>query len=134
MMNEEQIKSVVQERILSSALCDEVSGVVKKDRRPTGSTKEDVIISCLASENGNIQRSTINVNIYVADKEAGYQHDPDHARLNVLATMSQEVLDTFRGDGWRAVLKSQRITSVGEREHVITNKIDLRILNEEHYG
>jgi hypothetical protein len=130
MKNDERIKSDVQDYIFTTALADEVSGVVKKDRRPMGSVKEDVIISVLANENGQNQTATVNVNIYVKDKPAGNQTDPDHERLDTLADMSQDVFNVFRGKSYRARLLSQRITSVGENEHVITNKIEYKQNNE----
>ena len=130
MKNDEQIKEEVWEYILSSPLSDEVTGVVKRDRRPTGSRNEDVIVSVLANENGQIQVSTVNVNIYVQDKQAGREKDPDHERLNTLASLSAEVLALFSGDSYRARLIAQRITAVDEGEHVITNKIEYKQNNE----
>lgn len=130
MKNDERIKQDVQDYIFTTSIPDEVSGVVKRDRRPQGSTMEDVIISVLANENGQNQTATVNVNIYVKDKPAGNQKDPDHERLDVLADMSQKVFNVFRGSDFRARLLSQRITAVGEGEHVITNKIEYKQNNE----
>lgn len=129
MKNDERIKQDVLDYIFTTELPDEVSGVIKRDRRPRGSEMEDVIISILANENGQIQDATVNVNIYVKDKPAGNQYDPDHERLDVLADMSQRIFDVFHGDGFRAHLESQRITAV-ENEHVITNKIRYKQNNE----
>ena len=130
MKNDEQIKEEVWEYILSTALADDVTGVVKRDRRPKDSTKEDVIISVLANENGQMQTATVNVNIYVQDKPAGREKDPDHDRLKDLAKLSSEIFEVFRGNSFRARLLSQRITAVGEDEHVITNKIEYKQNNE----
>lgn len=130
MKNDERIKQDVQDFIFTTSLPDEVTGVVKRDRRPQGSTKEDVIISVLANENGQNQTATVNVNIYVKDKPAGNQKDPNHERLDTLADMSQKIFGVFRGKDYRARLLSQRITSVGEDEHVITNKIEYKQNNE----
>lgn len=130
MKNDERIKQDVQDYIFTTTLPDEVTGIVKLDRRPTGSVKEDVIISVLANENGQNQTATVNVNIYVKDKPAGNQKDPDHKRLDALADLSQEIFNVFHGKGYRARLLSQRITAVGEDEHVITNKIEYKQNNE----
>lgn len=130
MKTDEDIKQEVWEFVLSTPLSDEVTGVIKRDRRPIGSTREDVIISILANENGQIQQGTVNVNIYVKDKPAGREKDPDHERLKTLARMSAEIFKVFRGNSYRARLKSQRITAVGEDEHVITNKIEYKQNNE----
>ncbi len=130
MKNDERIKQDVQDYIFTTSIPDEVTGVVKRDRRPQGSSKEDVIVSVLANENGQNQVATVNVNIYVKDKPAGNQKDPDHERLDVLADMSQKAFDVFRGKDFRARLLSQRITQVGEDEHVITNKIEYKQNNE----
>lgn len=129
MKNDERIKLDVQDYIFTTELPDEVSGVIKRDRRPRGSEAEDVIISVLANENGQIQNATVNVNIYVKDKPAGNQYDPNHERLERLADISQRIFEVFRGDGFRAHLLSQRITAL-ENEHVITNKIEYKQNNE----
>ena len=130
MKNDEQIKKDVLEYIMTTELPNEVTGVVKRDRRPTDSNAEDVIISVLANENGQIQVCTVNVNIYVKDKPAGRQKDPNHDRLDTLASMSAQIFEVFRGNNYRAHLKAQRITAVGEDEHVITNKIEYKQVNE----
>ena len=130
MKNDERIKDDVMEYIFTTGLPDEVSGVIKRDRRPRDSQEEDVIISVLANENGQNQVATVNVNIYVKDKPAGNQKDPDHDRLDILADASQRIFDVFHGNGYRARLLSQRITAVGEDEHVITNKIEYKQNNE----
>lgn len=130
MKNDEQIKLEVLEYIFTTELPDMVTGIVKRDRRPRNSRLEDVIISVLANENGQTQQATVNVNIYVLDKPAGNQYDPDHDRLSVLADVSQRIFKVFRGRSFRARLLSQRITEVGENEHVITNKIEYKQNNE----
>ena len=130
MKNDERIKQDVLEYIFTTDFPDAVSGVIKRDRRPRDSRSEDVIISVLANENGQIQDATVNVNIYVKDKPAGNQYDPDHERLDTLADMSQRIFGVFRGRDFRARLESQRITSAGENEHVITNKIRYKQNNE----
>lgn len=131
MKNDERIKRDVLDYIFTTELPDMVTGIVKRDRRPRGSRSEDVIISVLANENGQIQDATVNVNIYVADSPAGNQYDPDHDRLDELADVSQRIFEVFRGESFRARLLSQRITEVGENEHVITNKIEYKQNNED---
>lgn len=129
MKNDERIKQDVQEYIFTTELPDMVSGVIKRDRRPRGSEAEDVIISVLANENGQMQKATVNVNIYVKDKPAGNQEDPDHERLDALADVAQGIFEVFRGESYRAHLLSQRITAV-DGAHVITNKIEYKQNNE----
>ena len=130
MKTDEEIKEEVWRYVLSSELADEVSGVVKRDRRPRDSQKEDVIISVLANENGQTQKSTVNVNIYVQDKPAGREKDPNHERLKVLCKLSSSIFEVFHGKDYRARLLAQRVTAVGEDEHVITNKIEYKQNNE----
>lgn len=130
MKNDERIKQDVQDYIFTTDLPYLVGGVIKKDRRPTDSRNEDVIITVLANENGQIQDATVNVNVYVPDKPSGTQYDPNHDRLDELADKCQDIFEVFRGDGFRAHLLSQRITAVGENEHVITNKIEFKQNNE----
>lgn len=129
MKNDVQIMKEVQEYILASALADEVTGVIKIARRPRDSRQEDVIVTVLANENGQIQQVTVNVNIYVRDLDSGNQKDLDKDRLDTLAGMAQEIFEVFRGSDYRARLLSQRITAI-EDEHVITNKIEYKQVNE----
>lgn len=130
MKNDERIKQDILEYIFTTELPDEVSGVVKRDRRPRDSQKEDVIISILANENGQMQDATVNVNIYVKDKPAGNQFDPDHERLDDIADLAQRIFNVFHGRDFRARLESQRITAIENNEHVVTNKIRYKQNNE----
>lgn len=130
MKNDERIKQDVQDYIFTTDLPYLVSGVIKKDRRPRDSRKEDVIIAVLANENGQIQDATVNVNVYVADRPTGNQYDPNHERLDELADVCQRIFEVFRGESFRARLLSQRITAIEENEHVITNKIEFKQNNE----
>ena len=130
MRNDEKIKADVMDYIFTTELPDMVSGVVKRDRRPRDSRAEDVIVTVLANENGQNQTATVNVNIYVGDKPAGNQYDPDHDRLDEIAEVAQRIFEVFRVGSGRARLLAQRITEVGENEHVITNKIEYKHNNE----
>ena len=113
MKNDEQIKLEVLEYIFTTPLPDEVTGIVKRDRRPRGSEAEDVIISILANENGQIQDATVNVNIYVKDKPAGNQTDPDHDRFTVCQIEDVKNADKLKQTGIDYVaLDEGRILSV----------------------
>ena len=130
MKTDEDIIEDVQDYIFSTELAEEVTGVIKGGKRPKGSTKEDILISVLANENGQTQQCTVNVNIYVKDLPASRDTERNKERLKELGRMSGKIFTVFRGKDYRARLLSQRMTDVGEDEHVITNKIEYKQKNE----
>lgn len=110
--------------IKGSALEKAVSGVLSKTRRPNGSYKEDIVISVLANEFGQLQNAYVNVNIYVKDNNKNGQSEERSIRLRELCNLSKDVLSSGFRDDFRYELISQRVNEVdGKSEHIITNKI-----------
>lgn len=131
MKNDEEIKTDIYKVIQGSKLQKEVTGIVKKTKRPRNSKKEDIVISILSNENAQLQIATVNVNIYVQDEIVGNQPEEDTKRCDKLCKLAEQLFDMFRGDGYRARLLSQRVYEVeGADEHIINNKIEYKIVNE----
>ena len=132
MKSDIDIKTDVFHRIQGSALANEVTGVVRKTgKRPKGSKKEDIIISMLANQNGQIQSATVNVNIYVAAEIVNGQAEEKSMRLKTLCDLASSLFEVFRGNGYRAHLLEQRVFEVeGADEYVINNKIEYKQVNE----
>lgn len=132
MKNDIAIKTDVFKRIKGSGLEREITGVVRKTgKRPKGSKNEDIVISMLANQNGQIQKATVNVNIYVAANIVNGQAEEQTKRLDVLCDLASSLFEVFRGDGFRARLLEQRVLEIdGADEYVINNKIEYKQLNE----
>lgn len=132
MKSDEAIKTDMYEYINGSQLQTAVNGVLRKTRRPENSNKEDIIISILANENGQIQTATVNVNIYVPNKIVDELYsEEDTKRCDELSQLACLLFEVFRGDDYRARLISQRVYEIdGSDECVINNKIEYKQVNE----
>ncbi len=131
MKSDIDVKDDIYRHIKGSALEKAVTGKLRKTKRPNGSDKEDIVISILANQNGQIQECFVNVNIYVRDIFRDKQAEEDMIRLRELCNMSEELLKVGFGDSYRFKLDSQRVLEVnGNDEHVINNKLLYRQCNE----
>lgn len=124
MKSDIDIKDDIYHHIKGSDLERIVTGSLSKTLRPDKSTAEDIVISMLANVNSQIQEAFVNINIYVADLQKGTQYVENSIRLRELCTVSSELLEVGRGEGYRFTLAEQRVLEVtGTNEHVINNKI-----------
>lgn len=125
------IKDDIYMYIKGSALAKMVSGQISKTIRPADSRKEDIVISVLANQNGQMQEAYVNVNIYVPDIMRKNQNEENSSRLRTLCKESSQLLNVGRGIGFRFVLESQRVLEVKDTdEHVINNKLLYKQNNE----
>lgn len=127
------IKDDVYAHIKNSPLASAVTGkICKQGVRPKGSDKEDVVISVLVNQNGQIQEAVVNVNIYVADDlKSDGQYQEATIRLRELCRVASETLEVGRGNDFRFTLDSQRVIEVsGTKEHAINNKLIYKQVNE----
>jgi hypothetical protein len=129
------IKDDVYLYLKNSALATEVTGKLCKTIRPAASTAEDIVVSVLANENGQVQSAYVNVNIYVADQLHKYakesQYEENSQRLRALCQLAHETLERHVGDDYRWELESQRVMAVeGRNEHCINNRILYKCCNE----
>lgn len=135
------IKDDVYNYIKGSELEREVTGKLTKRKRPANSTKEDIVIKVVANLNGQIQESTVYVNIYVQDDDVTYkdefsngkitQREESSRRLDELAKMASNLLNVHNGGEYRWELQEQRILeSETTAEHIISNKLIYSQSNE----
>lgn len=125
------IKDDVFNFIKGSALVNEVSGKLRKTKRPADSDEEDIVISVLENTSGQMQEAFVNVNIYVPDNIRDNQSEENTIRLRKLCKMSYELLEVGRGKGYRFTLDKQRVLEVnGKNEHLINNKLLYQCNNE----
>ena len=125
------IKDDIYLFIKGSTLDYEATGKLSKTVRPAGSDLEDIVISILANQNGQIQEAFVNVNIYVKDVSRNKQYEENTIRLRTLANLAEKLLKVGRGNDYRFILDSQRIFKVeGKNEHFINNKLLYMQCNE----
>lgn len=127
------IKDDVHSFIKKSPLASAVTGkVCKQGIRPKGSDKEDVVISVIANQNGQIQEAVVNVNIYVKDDiKADGQNQEATIRLRELCEIASDTLEVGRGEDFRFTLESQHVIEVeATKEHVINNRLNYKQVNE----
>lgn len=131
MRTDEGIKTDMYKFIKGSPLEQAVTGKLSKRKRPKGSKKEDIIISVLANENGQVQIAYVNVNIYVADDIVDNQYEEATIRLTELSELAEALFSEYYGPEYTLTLLSQRVIDVPEAgEHVINNKIEYKTINE----
>ena len=131
MRTDEDIKTDVFKFIKDSELHRAVNGKLSKRKRPKDSDKEDILISILANENGQVQIAYVNVNIYVKDVSVGGQNEEDTLRITTLSRLASELLGEFYGQEYCLTLLSQRVMDIPNAgEHVINNKVEYKTINE----
>lgn len=125
------IKDLVYSIVSESELAENISGQIRKSLRPKDSTAEDIVISMLANENGEVQEAFVNVNVYVPDILIDGQAEENSSRLRELCTLCSELLEVQHGTGWRMTMDTQRVMAVdGRDEHMINNKLLYKQINE----
>lgn len=134
MRDDIQIKDDLYAYLKTSTLMtgqNKVNGVLRKTRRPLNSDKEDVVISVLANQNGEIQNSYVNVNVYVPDQYRDNQYEENSARLRTLCDICKTLLLKHIDVLYQFELESQRVLEVnGKNEHFINNRLLYKTLNE----
>lgn len=112
-----------------------ITGRMYKDvERPTGSTKEDVVINCLPMSNDQVQLATINVNIYVPDLEIKVDSKPQFIkntmRLKSLADAAISLLEFVADDLHDFYIESQGVVpELSIHQHYVNLRIQYKYYN-----
>lgn len=97
-------KQWILELLLAAGVQNSITGKIYKDKRPTGSTKEDIVINSLTMTNDYMQNGVFNVNIYVPMISVTIggvtQLQKNNARLKQLADLVYPVLNDAWGNGY----------------------------------
>lgn len=130
MKSDIEIKDILFGIINGSKLHNAVSGKLYKNKRPTNSDKEDIIISVLDGLNGQIQNSIINVNIYVQDITRDNDKIENEPRIRLLSKLAYELLEDYAEGDYQFSIEKQKCFNVdGVDEHCINNRILIEITN-----
>lgn len=131
MKSDIEIKDDIYKFIKGSVLEKTVTGKLKKTSRPKDSNLEDIVISILDNEAGQMQEAFVNVNIYVPDDIRDGQAEEKTIRLRELCKIAYNLLEVGRGESYRFTLNKQRVLEVnGKDEHFINNKLLYKQINE----
>ena len=134
MKSEAEIKSIIYTLLQNSPLKKEITGVITKRKRPLNSSKEDIVISVLASKISQLQPFILNVNLYVKDVKVKDQHEEDSKRVEYLSKILIDFFESTKvriGDGYMIELQEQRVFEVQDKKHhCINNKLLLTNINE----
>lgn len=112
-----------------------ISGGVYKEKRPINSTKEDVVIGCLPTNNLQLQTTVANVNIHVPNlvlNTNGIQDNtqPDFARLRTLTTLLiAKLKDQWAADYWFDVQQQNTFSEEELNEHYSNIRVNFYSLN-----
>ena len=126
------IKDLLWSWINASELASAITGKVYKDQRPLNSEKEDAIIAVIGRDaDSQIQEAIVNVNVYVKDKQRGYEPIENTARLRTLCTTCANLFEYEHFGDWICELDSQEVMEAGGIDwHIINNRLRLRFCNE----
>lgn len=121
--------NIIYQVVNSSTLKTAINGTINKLKRPTGSTKEDIVINAITLGDTNFQEGVFNVNIYVPNVSASKSSLPDTARLRELGNISLTVLQEVSGDDYIFWIASQSIFEETDiNYHFLNTRIEFRFL------
>lgn len=110
-----------------------INGNLYKDKRPLNSDKEDLVLSVLARNSGDVQTFVINANLFVKDKKRGDEFIEDTQRLREL---SRECSSLFKSNVFgrlNLTIESQSIYEVAEVDcHCINNRLNVRAFVQDY--
>lgn len=135
-----EIAKWVYNNIKRLELSHVVNGKISDRGRPNGSIGEDIVIAILATEgSGQTQESIVNVNIYVKDlwNDSTKAWERDTVRVGELCRLSKPLFRLIEGD-YRVLPQSssQKVIETGvtfedgHTEHLINNRLNIRIINQ----
>lgn len=130
MRSDGAIKTDIYKYIKDSALMCEVTGTLRKNKRPHKSTAEDVVISILANIGVQSQTATVNVNIYVQDYDVQGIYEENNKRIDLLCQIAWMVFESFHTDCYVAHAINQRVYPTDSGEHIINTQIEYKLIND----
>lgn len=111
-----------------------INGLLYKDKRPAGSTKEDIVINSVSMENSFLQDGVFNVNCYVpmiSIKENGItQNVPNAPREEAITQAVYPLLENiFRPQFNLTVVNHSTFEEVEEKATYVNFRINLKAYN-----
>lgn len=131
MKTESEIITEFYQIIKGSTLHKKAGGLIIKSpkKRPLNSPTNDIVISVLSGNNGDIQEADLNINVFVHDENADRQSVPS-PKVPELERASLDLLERVVRKDYNAKLVVQHTYKVeGVNQHCINNRIYYRTNN-----
>lgn len=127
-------KDILVKRLLETVKGD-ISGNIYRDRRPTGSRKEDIVVNSLPLTADHHQIGRLNVNVYVpflsVNIEDTQQDQPNTPRLKELAKKLTDVLNNIYGSDNNFYIEfMQDFEEQAEKANYINFRIRINLFNQ----
>ena len=124
-------KQWILELINASPLKSAINGKVYKNRRPSDSAKEDIVINGVSVDNTWLQDGIFNVNIYVPYQQVKIdgttQNMPNESRMKQLTDIAYPVFDEIYQDQFNlTIVRTEVIEEDKENANYINFRINLK--------
>lgn len=111
-----------------------ITGNIYKDKRPSGSKKEDIVINSIAMDNSFLQDGVFNVNCYVPMLSVSIngitQYMPDTNRMAIIAKAVYKILNQLFRPKYNLVIESHKtFEEEAENANYINFRINLKTYN-----
>lgn len=114
-------KQWIVDALRTAGVNNAISGKISKDKRQTGSTKEDIVVNSITLNNEYLQNGVFNVNIYVpalSFKVDGIvQTQKNDTRLKVIADLVTIALDDIWKEEYNMTIENQQEVEQGEESY-----------------
>lgn len=120
--------------LLNGGVKSTINGNIYKDRKPTNSNLEDIVINSVVMDNGYLQDAVLNVNCYVpyiqVKADGITQYHPNHARLKAITETVYPLLDRIWGEGFNMAIVNHKVFDEDtEKSNYINFRINLKAFN-----
>ena len=124
-------KQWILELLNESGIKNVITGKIYKDRKPSDSTKEDIVINGVTMDNEWLQDGFYNVNVFVPDIQLKIdvtsQMMPNNNRLKQLADIVYPIFDDIWKDQFNLTIdRTEVIEEQAEKATYINFRINLK--------
>lgn len=126
-------KDLVVQRLIATVK-PHISGAIYRDRRLSGSTKEDIVVNSLPMTSDFHQIGVLNVNVYVpfitVTSGTVTQYQPNNTRLKALASIVQQALHEYYGSDYNFYVENMTdYEEEAEKATFINFRIRINLFN-----
>lgn len=127
-------KQWIYELLNVDAVKTKITGKIYKNKRPTESSKEDIVINSILMDNSFLQDGTFNVNCYVphlsVSIEGTTQFMPNENRLSEIAKIVQPLIDNIYREKFNLTIERHETVELEtEKSSYLNFRINLKAYN-----
>jgi len=127
-------KQWILELLLQGNVKSVINGNIYKDKRPSGSTKEDIVINSISMDGSFLQDGVFNVNCYVPMVSVSInnitQYMPNNNRMQEISKTVYPLLENvFRPDYNLTVVNHSTFEEEDEKANYVNFRINLKAYN-----